>query len=111
MIACQNVPGADKGLSGTGFDGDDLDSLLNDLAGMPQGATPFANDINAEWEGMPQFDQQSNEAFRSLIVHFNTPESVADFAVKIGQDFTADTKYIYHPKQEKQRRGTFTHEE
>ena len=30
------LAGTDKGLSGTGFDGDDLDALISELAGMPQ---------------------------------------------------------------------------
>ena len=35
------LAGTDRGLSGTGFDGDDLDTLLNDLAGMPSDTMPI----------------------------------------------------------------------
>ena len=96
----------DKGLLGTGFDGDDLDKLISDLAN-PLGATGAANDPYAEWTGMPEFEQNANEAYRSLIVHFDTPESVADFALKIGQDFSGEAKYIYHPYKAKETRGQY----
>ena len=95
--------------AGLGYDGDDLDSLLNDLAGMPQSAGGV-NDPNAEWEGMPEFNQPENPAFRTLIVHFDSPQSVADFAVKINQDFSAEAKYINYPWRERQRSGTFVAE-
>jgi len=91
---------------GLGYDGDDLDQLISDLSrtGID------ANDPNAEWQGMPEFVQPDNGAFRTMIVHFRSPESVADFAVKIGQGFTQEAKYINHPYQEKQRSGKFIDE-
>ena len=84
----------DKGLIGTGFDGDDLDRLISDLTrGEGTGIDP-----NAEWEGMPEFDNEDRRAFRTIKVHFANTDDVDDFARLIGQKITEKALYTWHPK-------------
>ena len=50
---------------------------------------------------MPEFESDDEMPFRSLTVHFLDQEAVDDFCEKIEQTITDKTKYIYHPKQQK----------
>lgn len=61
----------------------------------------LAKDPEDEWEGMPEFTQDNKESFRSVIVHFNTPEDIKEFFSLIGQNDTGKTKSIWFPPQEK----------
>ena len=47
------LAGTDKGLSGTGFDGDDLDQIINDLS--RSGIIDQVNGADDAWVGMPEF--------------------------------------------------------
>jgi hypothetical protein len=55
-------------------------------------------DVNAEWDGMPEFSQEDKTAFRRLIVNFNNQEDFDKFCKAIGQKLTDATKSIYYPK-------------
>ena len=75
-----------------GFDDGFLSSLFLD---REWGDT----DAESEWDGMPEFDQEDDKPFRSIIVHFENEAMVIDFMRIMGQKLTDKTKYIYHPKQ------------
>ena len=91
------------GLQGTGYDGDYLDELVAQLAG------PL--DLSKAWEGMPEFEQNAALPFRSIVVHFQTPEAVVDFIKRMEQDVGAKAKFIYHPKQDRERLVGMQYEE
>lgn len=59
-------------------------------------------DPEDHWQGMPEFDQPENAPYHSVIVHFKTEADMEDFAKMIRQTVTENTKYIYHPPQEKE---------
>jgi len=50
---------------------------------------------------MPEFDQPDDTSFRRIIVHFDTPEDVAEFCSLIGQPDTGKTKSIWYPQKER----------
>jgi hypothetical protein len=77
-------------LSMTGFTVEQLDSM-------------FAADTDAasEWQGMPEFEQNSKLAFKTLVVHFKDADAVVAFSKAIGQLVTEATKFIWYPQQEK----------
>jgi len=52
----------------------------------------------AHWKGMPDFEQEHNHAFRSIIMKFRKKEHFKEFAKRIGQDLSDKTKSIRHPK-------------
>jgi hypothetical protein len=75
-----------------GFDPDELESML----GLDVGK------VNAEeeWQGMPEFEQDEVDEFKSMIIHFPTEADFWKFAKLIGQTLTVLTKSISYPKQE-----------
>lgn len=50
-----------------------------------------------EWVGMPEFNQEKKEPFKTLIIRFETEQDYLDFQEKIGQKLTNKTKSIWHP--------------
>lgn len=55
-------------------------------------------DPNKEWQGMPEFDQKDLSAFKSIVVHFDSPLSMQKFAKLIGQPITEKTRFVWYPK-------------
>ncbi len=76
----------------TGFDALELDGLLGD-----------GSDPNAEWQGMPEFDQQAKLAFQSIVVHFKDQAAVDAFAATIAQKITPATRFTWYPRVEIER--------
>jgi hypothetical protein len=91
-----------------------LDSI--DLLGIanfrfePDEQTSIVNDIKAEWDGMPEFENADERPFRTIYVHFHNKEAVAEFFKMIKQDFTEDTKSIWHPKRVNKVRKNLAYE-
>jgi hypothetical protein len=56
-------------------------------------------DWQSEWgaAGMPEFEQDDNRPFKSLMVHFGNQEEVERFAAVVGQKITLKTRYIWYP--------------
>ncbi len=60
------------------------------------------NDPMAEWQGMPEFEQEDAfGAIHTIKVHFATDDDITAFAALIGQTVTKDTDFIWYPKQER----------
>jgi hypothetical protein len=87
-------------LSALRLDGFDLDLTGFASLEVEQLLAPEV-DPNALWEGMPEYHFGA-KAHRSVIVHFKTPEDVADFAHRIGQEIGEKTKFIWHPEAERE---------
>jgi ParB-like nuclease domain len=62
-----------------------------------------AVDASGEWIGMPDYQQHDKMAWRTIIVHFNDQQAVEDFARIIGQNISEKTRYVWHPKAERDR--------
>ena len=79
----------------TGFDVAALEELMTAAPPAQQGE----NDPNAEWKGMPEFQNlDATSAFRA-IVHFETLEAKAEFENFIGQKIPDNTRSIWFPKK------------
>jgi len=91
------------------YDREALDALLREvstgeaalqemLAGLAakEGLIPV-DDPNELWQGMPEFNQQEEKPFRSLIVHIHSQEDVDTFARLVDQSITDKTKFINFP--------------
>lgn len=59
-----------------------------------------APSVEAEWQGMPAFEQTDQSAYRSIVVHFPDAAAVEAFKAEIGQTFSDKAKYIWFPPQE-----------
>jgi hypothetical protein len=92
----------------------ELDTIKNldfdvELTGFDEGEILNLNlevdegqmDADAEWEGMPEFDQPDATSFRKVIVHFENPDDVAEFFSIIGQSDTGKTKSTWFPEKER----------
>jgi hypothetical protein len=87
----------DDGLTGTGYDGDDLDDLRALLA-------PPISPSN-EWVGMPEFKQDDLQPYRQIIVSFDPDmgeAAVKDFVDRLGIRITDKTKSMWWPPRERE---------
>lgn len=80
-------------LVGTGFDDQSYATLMM-LVGQTQG-----NDPDAEWKGMPTFNQRDMSAKRSIIVHFKADKDVEKFVKALKIKVTPKTKFIWFPME------------
>ncbi len=74
-----------------------LDQVAGATAGVPNDK---ALDTKEAWAGMPEFNQEDLTAFKSVIVNFNSEESLAAFAKLMGQSVGLSTRSIWFPKEE-----------
>lgn len=80
-----------------------LQELLSEMADEVGLYSTIVNDPMAEWQGMPEFEQEDNfGAVHSIKVHFASTEDIGAFAELVGQTVTDKMVYIWHPKQEKE---------
>lgn len=84
------------GLDAVGFTQVELERLLDGPVLPP-------TDANAEWQGMPQFDQQDKTAYRHIVMNFRSDEDVAKFGELIGQSVTEKTRSLWYPAAEIER--------
>jgi ParB-like chromosome segregation protein Spo0J len=54
--------------------------------------------LEAEWGGMPSFNQGDARAFRSIIVHFFDQKGVDEFAALIKQKISEKAKFVWYPQ-------------
>lgn len=86
----------------------DWDILGNEWSDLPleEWGIPIGNwseDINKEWDGMPEFDETPVfDAFRSINVHFEDQEAVDKFTELMEQKITEKTKYVWFPFKPKE---------
>lgn len=67
---------------------------LAHLLGNPDAA----NDPDAEWDGMPAYENADLEAFRTIKVHFSDAEGVRQFVDLIQQRITEKTRFVWFPE-------------
>jgi hypothetical protein len=86
-----------------GYGAAELDALVKSAGDAVLAAAPTTGtavtDHDAEWEGMPEFEQKDKTAHRSVIVHFRNDEDVAAFLLTLGVDLSGSAKYMWHPPQ------------
>ena len=51
-----------------------------------------------EWVGMPEFVQEKQRPYSSIIVRFATKKDLDEFSILISQKLTDKTKSIWHPQ-------------
>jgi len=58
------------------------------------------HDLETEWTGMPDFEQEDLSAQRQIIVSFANNEDVKEFSKLMNQNITPKTRSIWYPKAE-----------
>jgi hypothetical protein len=86
-----------------------VQAMLDQLAAQAGLVPPV--DPMAEWQGMPAFEQPDHMPHRTLKVHFEDDDAVADFSQLIGQKLSPETQYVWHPEQKPQARGQYMSDE
>lgn len=79
-----------KELLFVGFSEDDL--RIHFQLGMP-------TNPQAEWAGMPEFEQRDAFGVRHIVVHFKTAEAVAEFVARLGLHITDKTRFAWFPEE------------
>ena len=54
-----------------------------------------------DWQDMPEFQQEKNDAHRKIIISFQDEKGVKDFEKLLGQRITSKTKSLWFPPKEK----------
>jgi len=54
--------------------------------------------VRPTWDGMPEFEQEDETAFRTIKIHFASQADVDAFAVLVEQHITEHTKVLWYPK-------------
>lgn len=92
------------------YDKDELDALLREVSSSDSAVQAMLaelaakqglygeNDIAAEWQGMPEFEQEDKLGI-AMTVRFETIEDKLAFGRLIGQALTEKTRGIWHPEQ------------
>lgn len=60
----------------------------------------IVDNLDAEWNGMPGFNQEDKTSFKSIVVHFKDQESVDKFAKIVKQKITPKTRSMWYPEAE-----------
>jgi hypothetical protein len=87
----------DFDLDAVGYTGDEVDALIERLAGE------IVSDPAGEWEGMPEFEQDAVHEVQ-LIVYFPNLDAKQAFSEQVGQPVNPETKFVWFPKSAKPTR-------
>jgi hypothetical protein len=67
----------------------------------PGQTSMFGDEVTSwwdDWQGMPEFQQNSIEPMQTIKVHFATLDDLSAFAKLIEQQLTPNTKSIWYPE-------------
>jgi hypothetical protein len=83
----------DFDLDAVGYNGDEVDALIDRLAGE------IVNDPKAEWGGMPEFVQENEEVYLTLTLHIHSEEAASRLAEFVGSPITLAPRFLNYPRQ------------
>ena len=73
-----------------------VQAMLSSVAAK-SGLLPI-DDPNAEWQGMPEFEQNAaDDVHKSIVVKFESEQDYQSFAALVDQPLTPQTVFIWHP--------------
>ena len=56
-----------------------------------------------DWQDMPEFVQEDQSSYKSIIVHFENKQDMKTFAKLVNQKINFRTKFIWYPKIEQEK--------
>ena len=59
-------------------------------------------DVDAEWVGMPEYDNNDMTAYKTLKLHFRNQKDIMLFAKLLNQKITSDTRSLWYPELKKE---------
>ena len=87
-------------LKGMDFDLTKMGFTEGEIGGFYLDKVHGENDPAAEWQGMPEFQQDDKTPFRTLQVHFFDAAGLERFAKLLGQPISGRTKFLWFPAPE-----------
>ncbi|HEY1878412.1 MAG TPA: ParB/Srx family N-terminal domain-containing protein [Caulobacteraceae bacterium] len=91
-----------EGLTEEGFNLDLVGFSEVELTSLFLDREEGENDPNAEWAGMPGFEQEA-AGFHHVVVHFSDQDGMDAFAQLVGQPVTKTVRYLWFPPVEPER--------
>jgi hypothetical protein len=73
------------------------DDGLAALLGQMENQLKPPDDPNEHWVGMPEFEQEDDDAYQTIVVHFDDEDAVTRFGELMEQTVTNKTKWIWYP--------------
>jgi len=87
-----------------------LSALKNEdkmFGGMLENMQPYNLDRLAEWQDMPEFNQQDLSPTKQILISFATMGDYQQFQELIGQTLSEKTRSIWYPKREGETAGQY----
>ena len=78
---------------------------MNNSKEAAQKTQPSLFEQTDNWVGMPEFVQEKKEAYKTLVVRFDSEGDYLDFQRRLEQELTEKTKSIWHPFKSHYRDG------
>lgn len=86
-------------------DSEALTALLADVSTKDAGLQSLLDHLAAtenvpeeHWQGMPEYEQDDLDAFRSIKINFADQAAVNNFAMLVRQSITEKTRFIWYPE-------------
>jgi len=80
-------------------DGIDLGGLFDDWELEQMTASPEDYDPMDEWEGMPEFENEAVESYKTIKVHFMTEDAYREFGEITGNPLSDKTISVWYPRK------------
>lgn len=68
------------------------------------------NGWKKEWKDMPEFEQENQQGVKTIIIRFETLESMEEFSKLIGKKITMQTRGFYYPIKKKETQNFYIDE-
>ncbi len=79
------------------------ETRLHNKAGQSSLFPDLENEIEKEWQDMPEFSHENKEPVKQLIVSFKNFDDYKEFGKLVNQPLTRNTQSIWFPKAEIER--------
>ncbi len=107
------LSGWDAGVLATIAEDVDLSSMFfpHELANILEQAGSEMIDAAELWKGMPDFEQEDQESWKSIKVHFANQDDYEAFARLLNQTLTPITKSVWYPYKAKENLKVYSVED
>jgi len=83
----------------TGFDHIEIENIVNAYKNLD--VISGGNDVNKEYEGMPEYEHEDDRPYKKMVVKFENEEDYQDFVSRLELDVTNSTSAIWFPQRER----------
>lgn len=92
----------------TGYDHIEIENILNAYKNID--VIAGGNDVNKEYEGMPEYEHEDDRPYKKMVVKFENEEDYQEFVKRLELDVTKSTSAIWFPQRERTENTDFVYE-